>query len=131
LLDEIVDPGTRLAPLLPEIAETSGLGAVPVYATGGHDTASAVAAVPAEDRQDWAYISSGTWSLMGVELDAPVITAESLAENFTNEAGAAGKTRFLKNIAGMWLLEECRRDWALEGHRFNYEELMASAAEAP
>ena len=131
LLDPIVDPGTNLGPLLPEIAETSGLDAVPVYATGGHDTASAVAAVPAASSSDWAYISSGTWSLMGVELDAPVINAQSLAENFTNEAGAAGKIRFLKNIAGMWLLEECRRDWALEGHRFNYEELMASAAAAP
>jgi rhamnulokinase len=131
ILAKIVDPGFKLGPLLPEIAEASGLGAVPVYATGGHDTASAVAAVPAESSDEWCYISSGTWSLMGVELDAPVITPQSLTENFTNEAGAAGKIRFLKNIAGMWLLEECRRDWALEGYKFSYDELLAGAAEAP
>ncbi len=131
ILAGIVDPGSKLGPLLPEIADESGLGAVPVYATGGHDTASAVAAVPAASGNDWCYISSGTWSLMGVELDAPVINERSLAENFTNEAGAAGKIRFLKNIAGMWLLEECRRDWALEGHKFTHEDLMASAAAAP
>jgi rhamnulokinase len=98
ILGELVDPGTKLGPLLPELAEFSGLGAAPVYASGGHDTADAVVAVPAEGR-DWCYISSGTWSLMGVELDAPVINAATLAENFTNEAGAGGKVRFLKNIA--------------------------------
>jgi rhamnulokinase len=129
ILGEVVDPGTRLGPLLPDIAEFSGLGAVPVYASGGHDTADAVVAVPAEGR-DWCYISSGTWSLMGVELDEPVIDRATLDENFTNEAGASGKIRFLKNIAGMWLLEECRAAWALEGHNFTYEELMESAAAA-
>jgi rhamnulokinase len=129
ILGELVDPGTKLGPLLPELAEFSGLGAAPVYASGGHDTADAVVAVPAEGR-DWCYISSGTWSLMGVELDAPVINAATLAENFTNEAGAGGKVRFLKNIAGMWLLEECRAAWALEGHNFTYEELLESAAAA-
>jgi rhamnulokinase len=129
ILGELVDPGTKLGPLLPELAEFSGLGAVPVYASGGHDTADAVVAVPAEGR-DWCYISSGTWSLMGVELDAPVINAATLAENFTNEAGAGGKIRFLRNIAGMWLLEECRAAWALEGHNFTYEELLESAAAA-
>jgi rhamnulokinase len=129
ILCEVIDPGTKLGPLLPDIAEFSGLGAVPVYASGGHDTADAVVAVPAKG-EDWCYISSGTWSLMGVELDEPVINAESLAENFTNEAGAAGKIRFLRNIAGMWLLEECRAAWALEGHNFTYEELMESAAKA-
>jgi sugar (pentulose or hexulose) kinase len=92
ILVEVVDPGTELGPLLPDIAEFSGLGAVPVYASGGHDTADAVVAVPAEGK-NWCYISSGTWSLMGVELDAPVVDAATLAENFTNEAGAAGKIR--------------------------------------
>ena len=130
ILAEVVDPGTRLGPLLPDIAEFSGLGAVPVYASGGHDTADAVVAVPAQSGHDWCYISSGTWSLMGVELDEPVIDAATLAENFTNEAGACGKIRFLRNIAGMWLLEECRAAWALEGHNFTYEELMESAAAA-
>jgi rhamnulokinase len=129
ILTELVDPGTELGPLLPDIAELSGLGPVPVYASGGHDTADAVVAVPAEG-QNWCYISSGTWSLMGVELDEPVIDAATLAENFTNEAGASGKIRFLKNIAGMWLLEECRAAWALEGNNFTYEELLESAASA-
>ncbi len=129
ILGEVIDPGTRLGPLLADIAEFSGLGAVPVYASGGHDTADAVVAVPAEG-QNWCYISSGTWSLMGVELDSPVIDAATLGENFTNEAGAQGKIRFLKNIAGMWLLEECRTAWALEGNNFTYEELMESAAAA-
>ena len=129
ILPEIVDPGTLLGPLLPEIAESTGLGPVPVYATGCHDTASAVAAVPAEGN-DWCYVSSGTWSLLGVELDQPVIDANSLAQNFTNEAGAGGKIRFLKNIAGLWLLEECRSAWALEGHKFAHGELLSRAAEA-
>jgi rhamnulokinase len=129
ILAELVDPGTKLGPLLPDIAEFSGLGAVPVYASGGHDTADAVVSVPAEGK-NWCYISSGTWSLMGVELDEPVIDAATMAENFTNEAGAAGKIRFLRNIAGMWLLEECRAAWALEGNNFTYEELMESAAAA-
>ncbi|MGA3188733.1 MAG: rhamnulokinase family protein [Bryobacteraceae bacterium] len=129
ILTELVDPGTKLGPLLPDLADFSGLGAVPVYASGGHDTAAAVVAVPAHGK-DWCFISSGTWSLMGVELDEPVINAAVLAENFTNEAGAAGKVRFLKNIAGMWLLEECRAAWALEGHNFTYEELLESAAAA-
>ncbi len=130
ILAEPVDPGVLLGPLLPDIAEFSGLGEVPVYTSGGHDTADAVVAVPAHSRQDWCFISSGTWSLMGVELDEPVINAATLAENFTNEVGAGGKIRFLRNIAGMWLLEECRAAWALEGHNFTYEELMESAAAA-
>jgi rhamnulokinase len=89
-------------------------------------------AVPAEhgERKDWCFISSGTWSLMGVELDQPVIDAATLADNFTNEVGAGGKIRFLRNIAGMWLLEECRSAWALEGNNFTYEELLESAAAA-
>lgn len=130
ILAEPVDPGVLLGPLLPDIAEFSGLGAVPVYTSGGHDTADAVVAVPAQSKNDWCYISSGTWSLMGVELDEPVINAASLAENFTNEVGAGGKIRFLRNIAGMWLLEECRAAWALEGDNFTYEELLESAAVA-
>jgi rhamnulokinase len=131
ILPEIVPSGTRLGALLPEIAESSGLAAnVPVFATACHDTAAAVAAVPAE-RDDWCYISSGTWSLMGVELDAPLIDERSLALNFTNEVGAEGKIRFLKNIAGLWLLQECRRAWALAGREYSYEELSKLAAEAP
>jgi len=131
ILAELVDPGARLSSLLGPIAEETGLGPVPVYATGGHDTASAVAAVPASSENDWCYISSGTWSLMGVELDEPVINERSLTENYTNEVGACGKIRFLKNIMGMWPLEECRREWALEGLRLSYDQLLASAAQAP
>jgi rhamnulokinase len=129
ILPEIVDPGTQLGTLLPEIADWSGLGPAPVYATGCHDTASAVAAVPA-DGDNWCYVSSGTWSLMGVELDRPVIDTASLEQNFTNEAGAAGKIRFLKNIAGLWLLEECRAAWASVGHKFTHDELITLAVQA-
>ncbi len=127
LLPQIVDPGTRIGTLLPEIAASTGLGEVAVYASASHDTASAVAAVPAEEGAvDWCYISSGTWSLMGVEVDAPVITAECLALNFTNEVGAGGKIRLLKNIAGLWLLQECRRAWG----KWSYEELASMAESA-
>ena len=129
ILTEIVPPGTCLGPLLPSIAGTVGLPAVPVYATGGHDTASAVAAAPAEGR-DWLYISSGTWSLMGAELDQPVINDRLMAMNLTNEMGAGGKVRLLRNIAGLWLLQECRRAWALEGAEFSYEDLARQAAAA-
>ena len=130
ILPEIITPGTRLGPLVPQIAESSHLSAVPVYATGSHDTASAVAAAPAVG-DSWCYISSGTWSLMGVELDAPVIDARSLALNLTNEMGACGKTRLLKNIAGLWLLQECRRAWALAGREYSYDELTTMATDAP
>jgi rhamnulokinase len=129
ILPPLVDTGTLLGPLRAEIAESTRLGPVPVYATAAHDTASAVAAVPAQT-DDWCYISSGTWSLMGVELDRPAINKQSLALNFTNELGAEGKIRFLKNIAGLWLLQECRRAWASEGHEHSYEDLARLAAEA-
>jgi rhamnulokinase len=131
MLPEIVPSGTRLGTLLPEVAEASGLSPdTPVFATASHDTASAVAAVPA-DGADWGYISSGTWSLMGVELDAPVINEHSAVLNFTNEVGAGGKIRLLKNIAGLWLLQECRRAWALAGRESSYAELVELAAVAP
>jgi rhamnulokinase len=129
ILPEIVAPGTLLGPLLDSVAGAAGLGAVPVYATGCHDTASAVAAVPAEG-SNWCYISSGTWSLMGAELDEPVIDERVLAENLTNEIGAAGKVRFLKNIAGLWLVQECRRAWAQAGAEYTYDELTRLAGEA-
>jgi len=130
ILPEIVCPGTRLASLLPAVAEATGLDTTSVYATGCHDTASAVAAIPAEGDR-WCYISSGTWSLMGVELDGPLIDADSLALNLTNEIGTGGKTRLLKNIAGLWLLQECRRTWALVGCEYSYETLTTMAASAP
>jgi len=119
ILPEVVPPGAKLG-------ENNG---VPVYATAGHDTASAVASVPAQGGS-WCYVSSGTWSLMGVEVDEPVIDAKSLALNFTNELGVGGKVRLLKNIAGLWLLQECRRAWAAEGDEYSYEQLTRMAAEA-
>lgn len=125
-LCELIEPGTELGALLPYVSEQSA----PVYATGSHDTASAVAAVPAREGKNWCYISSGTWSLMGVELNEPVIDAASLAANFTNEVGVEGTIRFLKNIPGLWVVQECRRAWAREGHDLTYAELMEQAAAA-
>ena len=112
----------KVGVLTKEIQTITGLGAIPVIAVAGHDTASAVAAVPALDR-NFAYLSSGTWSLMGVETDAPVINEETEALNFTNEGGVAGTIRLLKNICGMWLLERCRCDW----EEISYPELIAEA----
>lgn len=129
ILPEIVPPGTLLGPLLDEVAESCGTGPVPVYATAGHDTAAAVAAVPGEG-DDWCYISSGTWSLMGVEQATPVINEKTLALNFTNEVGFGGSIRLLKNIAGLWLLQECRKAWAAEGKQYDYGQLAEMAASA-
>jgi rhamnulokinase len=125
----IVQPATELGPLLPEVAEEVGAGPR-VFAVASHDTASAVVAVPAEG-EDFAYISSGTWSLVGLELPCPVVTDEGLRANFTNEGGFGGKTRLLKNVMGLWLLQECRRQWAREGHEYSYQELARLAEDAP
>jgi rhamnulokinase len=126
---EVLEPATVIGELRPELANASGLGPVPVIAVGCHDTASAVAAVPAQS-EPWAYLSSGTWSLMGLEVPEPVINAASLAMNFTNEGGVAGTIRLLKNIMGLWLLQECRRQWNREGKNFDYEQLMHLAGNA-
>lgn len=106
----MVQPGTLIGTLTAEVQEMTGLGAVPVYAVAGHDTGSAVAAVPAAD-ENFAYLSSGTWSLMGIETRKAIINDRSYELNFTNEGGIEGTTRFLKNICGMWLLERCRKEW--------------------
>ncbi len=129
LLPPLIETGAHLGMLLPDLAKATGLGSVPVFATTAHDTASAVAGIPAES-ENWCYISSGTWSLMGVELNEPVINERSLELNFTNEAGAGSTIRFLKNIAGMWLLQECRRAWAAEGRVYSYAELVDMAERA-
>ncbi len=120
-----VYPGETVGTLTPEVQRLTGLGAVPVIAVAGHDTASAVAAVPAKN-ENFAYLSSGTWSLMGIETRKPVITAESEALNYTNEGGVDGTIRVLKNICGMWLLERCRLQWGNP----DYGKLMAEALEA-
>lgn len=131
ILPSLVAPGTALGPLLPGVAAATGLpGTTPVIAPGGHDTASAVAAVPGLDA-DSAYISSGTWSLMGVELSAPLINSQVQELNFTNEGGVDGTIRLLKNIGGLWLLQECRRLWAREGQSYSWDALTTQAEGAP
>lgn len=120
-----VFPGERVGVLTEEVQRMTGLGPVPVIAVAGHDTASAVAAVPALNR-NFAYLSSGTWSLMGIETDTPVINKETEELNFTNEGGVAGSIRLLKNICGMWLLERCREAWG----ETSYPELIAEAEAA-
>ena len=126
MLLPIVPSGTVVGPLKPEIAKETGLGPVPVVAVAGHDTASAIAAVPAAD-EHFAYLSSGTWSLMGIEVPAPIINEASARENFTNEGGIEGTTRFLKNITGMWLLEQCRVVWKASGKDYSYAKLVEMA----
>ena len=126
--EKIVLPGTKIGTLTPEIQRLTGLGAVPVVAVASHDTASAIAAVPAKN-EHFAYLSSGTWSLMGIELKNPAITSRSYDLDFTNEGGIDGTTCFLKNICGMWLYERCRKEWkegGIEG--LSHAELLAAAA---
>ncbi len=126
---KLADSGTILGPLTPEIAAETGLRDVQVIATCSHDTGAAIAAVP-EEGDDWAFLSSGTWSLLGVELLAPLINAEVQAANFTNEIGHSGSVRFLKNIAGLWIVQECRRAWQAAGRDYDYDALTRLAAEA-
>ncbi len=129
ILREIIPTGTVLGPVEKTFAPDSTLKGIPVVATAGHDTAAAVAAVPSAG-DDWAYISSGTWSLVGIELDAPRVDGNALSHNFTNEGGAGGTIRFLKNVTGLWLLQQCRKSWGGED-AVGYEELVRLAAEAP
>lgn len=128
-LPEIVPSGTRLGPLLPELQKELGLGPIEVIASCSHDTGAAVAAVPGRG-DDWAYLSSGTWSLLGLELPEPNFAPEVLANNFTNEVGYGGSIRFLKNIVGLWIVQECRRTWEAEGRTFTYAALTELAANA-
>jgi len=126
----IVPSGTRLGPLRPALAQATGLGNLAVVASCSHDTGAAVAAVPARG-EGWAYLSSGTWSLMGVELPEPILSATCRELNFTNEIGFGGSVRLLKNISGLWLVQECRREWARDGQDYDYPTLMNLAATAP
>ncbi|MEU0144454.1 rhamnulokinase family protein [Streptomyces sp. NPDC006288] len=130
LFPPLREPGCVAGTLLPEVAGPTGLPAgTPVVTVASHDTASAVAAVPATE-PGFAYVSCGTWSLAGLELDAPVLTEESRAANFTNERGIDGTVRYLRNIMGMWLLEECRRSWARDGVSTSLSDLLGAAARA-
>ena len=130
MLPEVVDPGTDLGPLAPEVAAETGLGSARVLAVGTHDTASAVVAVPFR-RRGSVYISAGTWSLVGLELDQPLIDDRTFAANLTNEVGVAGTYRLLRNVTGLWLLHQCRQEWARVGRDRTFDELeqLAAAAE--
>ncbi len=123
-------PATVIGELTPEVQKITGLGAVPVIAVAGHDTASAVAAVPAKD-EEFAYLSSGTWSLMGIETREAIINEKSFERNFTNEGGIAGTTRFLKHICRMWIYERCRAEWAEKsgGQKLAHAELQAGMSQ--
>ena len=134
MLEEIIAPGTSLGPLQPSVCEAVGLRGVDVIVPGTHDTASAVMAVPAgtppSAQPDWCYISSGTWSLMGVESTTPVINDLCRSLNFTNEGGVGQTIRLLKNIAGLWIVQECRRCWQHAGQSFDWDALIEQAAAA-
>jgi sugar (pentulose or hexulose) kinase len=130
IMPPIRETGSIGGELLEQITDDVGQAGTPVVSTAGHDTAAAVAAVPASGT-GWAYISSGTWSLVGVELPEPLITPEALAADFTNEAGVANTTRFLRNVAGLWLVQECQRTWASQGQTYSHEELARLADDAP
>lgn len=125
----IVEPGTMVGNLLPGIAGTTVEAGIPVIAPACHDTGSAVAAITA--RQGTAFLSSGTWSLIGTELDAPVLTPAALNANFTNEGGVKGTTRLLKNVMGLWMLQGCRRRWSARGHAADYAELVELGSRQP
>jgi rhamnulokinase len=129
LFGTAIAPGTVVGRIRREIASEAGLADIPIVATAGHDTAAAVAAIPAEG-SNWAYISSGTWSLIGIESPVPLISDESRRLNFTNEAGLGGRIRFLKNVTGLWLVAQCRKQWAAD-RPVGYEELAAAAQAAP
>ncbi len=122
----IIRPGIKIGKILPEISHETGLGEVDVIAVGGHDTASAVAAVPA-DGKDWAYLSSGTWSLLGIETESAIINSE-FSEEFTNEGGVNNNYIFLRNITGMWILQEVKKIWNKHGEKFTYDQIPAIAA---
>jgi rhamnulokinase len=127
LFPPLVEPGTVVGPLLPGVARETRLDPdTPVVAVCSHDTASAVAAIPAAGR-NFAYISAGTWSLVGVELDAPVVSEASRRANFTNEVGVDGTIRFLRNVMGLWLLQECQRNWRGQGITVETADLLAEA----
>jgi rhamnulokinase len=132
LLPPLREAGDIVGNLLPDVAASLGLPAViPVVAVGSHDTASSVVAIPAAPGGRFAYISSGTWSLVGVELDSPILTRAAQQANFTNEGGVDGRIRFLRNVMGLWILQECLREWATDGAAPDLAELLRHAAQAP
>jgi rhamnulokinase len=133
IFPEIVPPGTRIGQLRASLAERTGLGPIAVVVPAAHDTGSAVAAVPTTNtgKANWAYLSSGTWSLLGVELQDALLSPRVLELNITNEGGVDGTYRLLKNIMGLWLVQQCRRSFAEKGKEISYEQLAQMASEAP
>lgn len=129
ILTEVVPTGTVLGPILPEIQEELGVNPMDVIAIAGHDTQCALTAVPSKE-DDFIFVSCGTWSLFGTELDTPIVNKKSEELNVTNETGTEGKTSFLKNIIGLWLIQESRRQWIREGEEFSFSELEKMAEEA-
>ena len=125
----IVEPGTMIGTLRSSLSQNSSLSPAPVIAPACHDTGSAVAAITARDGT--AFLSSGTWSLIGTELDAPIVTSEALKLNFTNEGGVNGTTRLLKNVMGLWMLQGCRNCWSARGQSSDYRELVELATREP
>jgi rhamnulokinase len=130
LFPEVVQPGTRLGTVTAETDEATGLGCAAVIAVATHDTGSAVAAVPFR-RKDSVFLSVGTWSLVGMEVDRPLVDDRTFAANLTNEGGVAGSFRLLRNVNGLWMLHECRRAWAAAGQAFSFDELIELGREAP
>lgn len=126
IFGRVVAPGTVIGPLHDTLASQIGLPPVPVVATACHDTASAVAGIP-KDAGEQLWLSSGTWSIMGIELNEPVTSPEALALGFCNELGVSNSVRFLKNICGLWLIQECKRDWELSGQKLDYSTMMVMA----
>ncbi len=130
IMPKVVKAGTVVGKLTPQVAGEIGCDRIPVIAVGSHDTSSAVAAVPATGKETWAYISSGTWSLMGIESPKAIINDKTFKNQFTNEGGVENTIRLLKNIAGLWLVQECRRHWQSEGSEYSYGELAKMAQNA-
>ena len=133
IFPETVEPGTNLGPLREFVSAKTGLGEISVVAPATHDTGSAVVAIPvnSSEQLNWAYISSGTWSLVGIETDHPVLSAEALAANVTNEGGADGTWRLLKNVMGLWIVQQTREAFLRRGFEKSYEELAAMAKASP
>ena len=123
LFKKVTDAGTKVGTLLPSIANELGANEFDVFAVTGHDTAAAVAAIPAEKGSNYAYLSCGTWSLLGLELEKPLINDKTFKYNFTNEGGYVRKTRFLKNIIGLWLMQESKRQWEREGDTMSFKDI--------
>jgi len=129
IFPKLVRSGTKLGPVRHDIGEEVGLENTQVVAGCSHDTAAAVAAVPAEG-ENWCYVSSGTWSAVGIELEHPIINAASLVHGFANEMGYGGTVLFRKNVVGLWVIQQCRREWAREGYEYAYDDLTKMAQEA-